>query len=168
MEEDEQTDPPTGSMQDLIEFLKMGRLQALHQLTLGFLSHISWQDCIHFLQNIPPYVRKLSLKRLNLVEPRPPIHMLEERLVAELVKFEEVNFDTPGFLSDRDIVNATLRQLAAVGSSGEDSKLKVLSLPGFHPYFSQALAEARKVLTVNINIGDPIIWMTPRTNCQSL
>ena len=152
----EEDEPPTGSMQDLKEFLKMGRLNALQQLTLDFLSHVSWQDCIHLLETIPPSVRKLSLKRLNLVEPLPSIHVLAERLVAKLVKFEEVNFGirSHGFLDVPGIVNAILRRLAAVGTSREDSKLKVLSLPSCWRCKTlvsvKALAEARKILTVNI------------------
>ena len=73
--------------------------------------------------------------------------------MAKLLKFEEVDFGHFGFLQDWASVNATLRRLTASISSGEDSKLKILSLP-VRPRISEGrvsetLAEARKVLTVN-------------------
>ena len=68
--------------------------------------------------------------------------------MAKLVKFEEVDFGTFGFLRDASNANAVLRGVAA--SSGEGSKLRVLSIPGYLPYLSESLAEARKKLTVKI------------------
>ena len=68
--------------------------------------------------------------------------------MAKLVKFEEVDFGTFGFLRDASNANAVLRGVAA--SSGEGSKLRVLSIPGHLPYLSESLAEARKKLTVKI------------------
>ena len=54
-------------LDDLPELLNMRRLQPLQQLTLYFKMSVSWQDCIHFLQIIPPSVRKLSLEGLDFV-----------------------------------------------------------------------------------------------------
>ena len=78
--------------------------------------------------------------------------------MAKLVKFEEVDFGSFGFLRDASNANAVLRGVAA--SSGEGSKLRVLSMPGHLPYLSESLAhlpylseslaEARKKLTVKI------------------
>ena len=136
----------------------MGRLQALEQLTLNLSAslHVSWQDCIQLLQSIPLSVRKLSLGFLWLAKPLPPIEVLAEELVAKLEDFVEVDFRFRGFLhdNDRDITHAMSRRFAAVGSSGEGLKLKVLAegLDSiFEPYsFANALPEERKVLTVNI------------------
>ena len=155
----------------------MRRLQTLKQLTLdlwktrliSWQTRISWQDFIHLLQLLPPSVKKLSLERLDLLNHKPPTHVLAEELVAQLVKFEEVEFDSFGFvsgppvdstaiLSGRDHSTAILRRLTAVISSGEDSKLKVLSLPCFDLTESriscETLVEARKVLTVKIFDSD--------------
>ena len=150
---------PTRRMQTLLRVLNLRRLQALQQLTLDFISlPISWHDCIHLLQNIPTSVRKLSLESLYLGKPSLPIHELAEELVAKLVNFEEVDFGFYGFLRDMSNANAILREVTAVASSGENSKLKVFSMPGqfqfsvfgHEPNISHALAEARKVLTVNL------------------
>ena len=150
-EESVQMDQP-GTMQDLLEVLIMRRLQALDQLSLSFMSDVSWQDCTNFLQLIPPSVRKLALKNLDFLESTtPPIQVLAAELVAKLVKFEEVDFGIHGFLRDRNIGHAMLRAVTAVDSSREDSKLKVLTMPGFEHQFSvDALAEARKIITVNL------------------
>ena len=75
---------------------------------------------------------------------------MAEELVAELVKFEEVDFGTFGFLRDASNANALLRGVTAVASSGEGSKLRVLSMPGHFPYLSESLAKAREKLTVKI------------------
>ena len=79
-----------------------------------------------------------------------------EQLVAKLVEFEQVDLGDDGFLRDTDIANAFLRGVTAMTSSGEDSKLRVLSMPGFESStgfdsrISEAVAEARKSLTVNL------------------
>ena len=151
----------------------MRRLQTLKQLTLdlrhpriSWQTRISWQHFIHLLQLLPPSVKKLSLERLDLVNHLPPTHVLAEELVAQLVKFEEVHFDSFGCGCGRgcgcgcgwDDSTAILRRLTAVISSGEDSKLKVLSLPCFDLTESriscETLVEARKVLTVKIFDSD--------------
>ena len=138
----------------------MRRLQTLKQLTLDFISaaQISWQDFIHLLQLLPPSVQKLSLERLDLLNHKPPTHVLAEELVAQLVKFEEVDFGRFGwsFLRGWDVSTAILSRLTAVISSGEDSKLKVLLLPICLTTLAipdETLAEARKELTVKI--GNP-------------
>ena len=82
--------------------------------------------------------------------------VLAEELVANLVKFEEVSFGRNGFLKGPGIARALLKALSTVG---EDSKLRILSIPGFendedHP---DALAEARKMLTVDMLGLD--IWL---------
>ena len=151
----------------------MRRLQTLKQLTLdlrhpriSWQTRISWQDFIHLLQLLPPSVKKLSLERLDLLNHKPPTHVLAEELVAQLVKFEEVDFDSFGCGCGRgcgcgcgwDDSTAILRRLTAVISSGEDSNLKVLSLPCFDILESrisyETLVEARKVLTVKIFDSD--------------
>ena len=163
------TDGPTGWTQDLQRVLSMKRLQALQQLNLDFsftVQDVVWRDCIRFLQIITrnsPTVRKLSLESLHLADPLPPSKVLAEQLVAKLVNFEQVDFGTDGFLrdhhwdaGDNSVANALLRRLApaamaAVLSSGEGSKLWVLSMPAYPRVIKEALAEARKFLTVNIN-----------------
>ena len=101
-----------------------------------------------------PTVRKLSLKRFCVEKSTlPPIEILAEELVSKLVKFEEVYFGICSFLvrNDVGIADAILRRLTAVISSGEESKLKVFSMPGFERDISvSVLREARKILTVNI------------------
>ena len=80
--------------------------------------------------------------------------------MAKLVNFEQVDFGTDGFLRDHhwdvdgnsSVANALLRRMADVASSGEGSKLRVLSMPGYPWVIKEALAEARKSLTVNINL----------------
>ena len=137
-------------MQVLQGVLNMRRLQTLEQLTLDFQQiYISWQDLIHFLQVIPPSVRKLYLECLSLMGPLPPIRVLAEELVAKLVQFEEVHLD---FNNDMvPTLDAILRAVATVGSSGKASKLKILSIPGCCSILlADALTEARKVLTVNL------------------
>ena len=133
----------------------MRRLQALEHLALIFMtSDVYWQDCIHFIQVIPPSVRKLYLEILGVQYPHPPIHVMAEELVAELVRFEEVDFGSfvGCLLYKRKIMNATLRRLTALISSGEETKLKVLVMPAWvsaSARLSETLAQARKVLTVN-------------------
>ena len=157
------TDGPTGWTQDLQRVLRMKRLQALQQLNLDFsftVQDVPLRDCIRFLQIIirnSPTVRKLSLESLYLADPLPPSKVLAEKLVTKLVNFEQVDFG--GFLrdhhwdaGDNSVANALLRRLAAVLSSGEGSKLWVLSMPAFLRVIKEALAEARKFLTVNINM----------------
>ena len=154
------TGPVLWTQDLMLELLNIRRLQTLKQLNLDFFQQISWQDYIHLLQIIienSPSIRKLSLEPKNLAvfEPRPPIDQLVEELVAKLVEFEEVDFGDDGFLRDTDIANAFLRGVTAMTSSGEDSKLRVLSMPGFksstvYPHISEAVAEARKSLTVNL------------------
>ena len=157
------TDGPTGWTKDLQRVLSMKRLQALQQLNLDFsftVQDVPLRDCIRFLQIIirnSPTVRKLSLESLHLADPLPPSQVLAEKLVTKLVNFEQVDFGTDGFLRDlwtwdNSVANALLRRLAAVLSSGEGSKLWVLSMPAFLRVIKEALAEARKFLTVNINM----------------
>ena len=143
-------------LQVLQGVLNMRRLRTLQQLSVdfsnSFWTHLSWEDVIHFLQILPPTIQKLSLEGLDPVS-RPPIHMLAEELVAKLVKFEEVYFDCYSLLENWDISRAILRRLTAVISSGEDSKLKVLSFPGLlyqDESFIETLQEARKVLPFKI------------------
>ena len=136
--------------------LNMRRLQTLEHLTLYFMwpqTGVPWQDCIHLIQVIPPSVRKLSLEMFDVLKPLPPIHVMAEELVAELVRFEEVDFRS-FLLYSRKMTDATLRRLTAVISSGEETKLKVLVMPAWmsssrSSWISETLAEARKVLTVN-------------------
>ena len=95
-------------------------------------------------------MRKLTWREGSItVTPNPtPVDELAQQLVAKLVKFEEVDFGTFGFLRDASNANAVLRGVAA--SSGEGSKLRVLSMPGHFPYLSESLAKAREKLTVKI------------------
>ena len=143
--EEEQMDnreqnPPIGRTNDLLKVLNvMGRLQAIEQFTLLNLadwldSGISWQEFMHFLQTIPPSVRKLSL--LNFwptpPEPIPPFNLLAEELMANLTK--EVDFGTDGFLQalEEPVLGRIANEiLKAVSTVGEESKLRVLSIPGF-------------------------------------
>ena len=53
----------------------------------------------------------------------PPLNLLAEELMANLVKFEEVDFGTEGFLRG-GLANEVLK---AVSTVGEDSKLRVNS-----------------------------------------
>ena len=168
MDNREETGPmdlPIGRTNDLLKVLNMGRLQALEQFTLVVEvgdsdlmdSGISWQEFIHFLQITPPSVQKLYLLNFSPTppEPMPPLNLLAEELMANLVKFEEVDFGTEGFLRG-GLANEVLK---AVSTVGEDSKLRVLSIPGFERGVDtrDALAEARKILTVNmVNKG---IWI---------
>jgi len=141
--------------------LNMGRLQPLlnlnPQLTLDFgQTKIYFSDILHFLQVLPPSVKKLSLEGEGLsLNWKLLMEMLEGRvdaLVEELLKLEEVDFSKFSFFRNWAYSRAVLRRLTAVISSGEDVKLKVLSLPGFGPDFSdEALVKARGVgLQVNI------------------
>ena len=153
--------PTIGRTNDLLKVLNMGRLQALEQFTLVVEvgdsdlmdSGISWQEFIHFLQITPPSVQKLYLLNFSPTppEPMPPLNLLAEELMANLVKFEEVDFGTEGFLRG-GLANEVLK---AVSTVGEDSKLRVLSIPGFERDADtrDALAEARKILTVNLTDG---------------
>ena len=161
-------DGPIGWTQDLKEVLNMKRLQTLQQLTLdfsltGLFINVMWKDCICFLQIISknsPTVRKLCLETLHLAEPLPSPNVLAKKLVAKLVKFEEIDFGTEGFLfedycdtmSRSSITNAILRRLLAVAKSGGDFKLQVLSMPGRPQNISKTLAEARKFLTINLSL----------------
>ena len=141
-------------MEVLQRVLNMRRLHTLEHLTLYFMwpqTGVPWQDCIPLIQVIPPSVRKLSLKMPKFLEPVPPIHVMAEELVAELVRFEEVDFRS-FLLYSRKMTDATLRRLTAVISSGEETKLKVLVMPAWvsaSARLSETLAQARKVLTVN-------------------
>ena len=163
--EEEQMDnreqnPPIGRTNDLLKVLNMGRLQAIEQFTLLNLadwldSGISWQEFMHFLQTIPPSVRKLSL--LNFwptpPEPIPPFNLLAEELMANLTK--EVDFGTDGFLQalEEPVLGRIANEiLKAVSTVGEESKLRVLSIPGFESDadLRDSLAAARKILTVNM------------------
>ena len=153
--------PTIGRTNDLLKVLNMGRLQAIEQFTLVVEvgdsdlmdSGISWQEFMHFLQITPPSVQKLSLLNFSPTppEPMPPLNLLAEELMANLVKFEEVDFGTEGFLRG-GLANEVLK---AVSTVGEDSKLRVLSIPGFERDADtrDALAEARKILTVNLTDG---------------
>ena len=163
MDNREQMDPmdlPTiGRTNDLLKVLNMGRLQALEQFTLVVEvgdsdlmdSGISWQEFVHFLQITPPSVQKLSLLNFSPTppEPMPPLNLLAEELMANLVKFEEVDFGTEGFLRGLRVANEILK---AVSTVREDSKLRVLSIPGFESDadLRDSLAAARKILTVNM------------------
>ena len=155
--------PPT-----LQELLSIGRLQTLKQLTLDIEPRVLWVDFIDLFQIVietSPSVRKLSVEPKELVEleDHPPIDELAEQLVGVLVKFEEVDFGKDGFLYHRrnaTVATAILRRITEVASSEEDSKLRVLSMPGFEPspspfprpgtVLGASLAEARKLLTVNL------------------
>ena len=152
--------PPT-----LQELLSIGRLQTLKQLTLDIEPRVLWVDFIDLFQIVietSPSVRKLSVEPKELVEleDHPPIDELAEQLVGVLVKFEEVDFGKDGFLYHRrnaTVATAILRRITEVASSEEESKLRVLSMGGFEPSsgstleasLAEALAEARKILTVN-------------------
>ena len=69
--------------------------------------------------------------------------------MAKLVKFEEVDFGTFGFLRDASNANAVLRGVAA--SSGEGSKLKILTLHGCKKKLGTDLTKAReRGLTVKV------------------
>ena len=145
------TSRPARSVQVLQRVLNMRRLQTLEHLTLNFMwsqTEVPWQDCIHLIQVIPPSVRKLSLEMFDFLDPLPPIHVMAEELVAELVRFEEVDLRS-FLLYSRKMTDATLRRLTAVISSGEETKLKVLVMPAWTLHSAETLAEARKVLTVN-------------------
>ena len=150
----------------------MPRLQSLQQLTLSFyfMGEIFWQDCMDFLQlvsDFAPSVKKLSWQEGPItVTPNPtPVDKLAQQLVAKLVKFEEVHFSSP-FYEDYphyffpherpprfgNGINAAIhRALAAASYDGEDSRLKVLTLCNSEPSHSEALVEARKKLTVNLD-----------------
>ena len=158
--------PPT-----LQELLSIGRLKTLKQLTLDIEPRVLWVDFIDLFQIVietSPSVRKLSVEPVEL-EDHPPIDELAEQLVGVLVKFEEVDFGKDGFLYHRrnaTVATAILRRITEVASSEEDSKLRVLSMGGFEPSsgsraslaeaLDEALAEARKILTVNF------LGITPR------
>jgi len=138
--------------------LNMGRLQRLQQLTMDFgQTKIYGSDILHFLQVLPPTVKKLSLEgevilSWTLLMEGRALPRRAEALVEELLKLEEVDFSKFSFFRNWAYSRAVLRRLTAVISSGEDVKLKVLSLPGFGPDFSdEALVKARGVgLQVNI------------------
>ena len=166
------TGPVLWTQDLMLQLLSISRLQTLKQLTLDFFQYISWQDYKHLLQIIienSPSVLKLSLEPTHLghFEPRPHIDHLSEELVAKVVKFEEVDFGKDGFFYHRrnaTVATAILRRITKVASSEEESKLRVLSMGGFEPSsrstleasLAEALAEARKILTVNF------LGITPR------
>ena len=155
---------PVGTVKELKDGLNMARLQTLEQITLDFSpSRVHWSDFMAFLAIIPPTVRKLSLLMLGPIlppEPRPPFQVFAELLAEELIKFEEVNFGRDGFLlyrhRDRDLglfykSDAVFRALSAISASGRGSKLRILSIPSHSVRVkSHALAEAEKILTVNL------------------
>ena len=102
-----------------------------------------------FLHIIPPTVQKLSLPKLWPIEthPMPPFPVMAKQLVEKLDKFEEVNFGRTGILRGPGMAEAVLRAVSA----GRDSKLRILSMPGFDDDFDpDLLVEARKTLTVNM------------------
>jgi len=139
--------------------LNMGRLQP--NLTLDFgQTKIDFLDLFHFLQVLPPSpsVKKLSLEGSSFHHWWPSRDEGAEALVEELLKVEEVDFSKFSFFRNWAHSRAVLRRLTAVISSGEDVKLKVLSLPGFGPTFSDVdvdVVEARGVgLTVNFLVDD--------------
>ena len=70
------------------------------------------------------------------------------QLAEKLVKFEEVDFADDGFLRHTEVQDAVLRALSIAG----DSKLKVLTVPGFEKEseLREARYEARKKLTINL------------------
>jgi len=133
--------------------LNMGRLQRLQQLTMDFgQTKIYFSDIFHFFEVLPASVEKLSLEGGEALSLSWTFLMDERALVEELLKLEEVDFSKFSFFRNWAYSRAVLRRLTAVISSGEDVKLKVLSLPGFGPDFSdEALVKARGVgLQVNI------------------
>ena len=147
-----------GWTEELVKVLTMPRLRSLEHLTLDFffMSQIFWQECLYFLQvvsDFAPSVKRVSWRERGItVTSNPtPVDELAQQLVAKLAKFEEVHFSSP-FYEDNFgnlMIPAILRALAAA-SSGEDSKLKVLTLDGEDSDYSAELGEARKKLSVNI------------------
>ena len=100
-----------------------------------------------FLHIIPPTVKKLSLPKLWPIDPIPPFPIMAKQLVEKLDKFEEVDFGRTGILRGPGMAKAVLRAVSA----GRDSKLRILSMPGFDDDFDpDLLVEARKTLTVNM------------------
>ena len=142
---------PVGWTKELKEVLNTGRLKTLNHLTLDFIKEdsCSWEDFMFFLHIIPPTVQKLSLPKLWPIEthPMPPFPVMAKQLVEKLDKFEEVDFGSNGFLLELGMAHAVLRTVSA----GRDSKLRILSMPGFAQRLCpDVLAEARKTLTVNL------------------
>ena len=137
--------------EEVLEILKIPRLQALQALRLDFPRKILWQDLLIFLDMIPLSVKKVSLISLWPTpppKPRPSLEVLAMQLVEKLAKFEEVDFADDGFLRHTDVQEAVLRAVLIAG----DSKLKVLTVPGFEKEadLSEARYEARKKLTINL------------------
>ena len=137
--------------EEVLEILKIPRLQALQALRLDFPRKILWQDLLIFLDMIPLSVKKLSLLSLCPTpppKPRPSLEVLAMQLAEKLVKFEEVDFADDGFLRHTDVQEAVLRAVSIAG----DSKLKVLTVPGFEKEseLREARYEARKKLTINL------------------
>ena len=142
---------PVGWTKELKEVLNTGRLKTLNHLTLDFMKEnsCSWEDFLFFLHIIPPTVQKLSLPNLwpLPIDPMPPFPVLAKQLVEKLDKFEEVDFGRTGILRGPGMAEAVLRAVSA----GRDSKLRILSMPGFDDDFDpDLLVEARKTLTVNM------------------
>ena len=142
---------PVGWTKELKEVLNTGRLKTLNHLTLDFMkdNSCSWEDFMFFLHIIPPTVQKLSLPNLwpLPIDPMPPFPVLAKQLVEKLDKFEEVDFGRTGILRGPGMAEAVLRAVSA----GRDSKLRILSMPGFAQRLCpDVLAEARKTLTVNL------------------
>ena len=76
------------------------------------------------------------------------MEVLAMQLVEKLAKFEEVDFADDGFLRRTEVQEAVLTALSIAG----DSKLKVLTVPGFEKDsdLREARYEARKKLTINL------------------
>lgn len=128
-----------GQEQELLRILQLKRLQSLEYLRLEF--RLSATHCPRFLQTVSdnqPAVRKLSLQMDSQSA------LAEEILVslaASLIKFEEVDLF---FFSEQvdplagEILSATL-----TATAGENSKLKMLTMPGNEKRHAEAIAEAR-------------------------
>ena len=109
-----------------------------------------WEDFLFFLHIIPPTVQKLSLPNLwpLPIDPMPLFPVLAKQLVEKLDKFEEVDFGRTGILRGLGMAEAVLRTVSAK----RDSKLRILSMPGYEDDFDpDLLVEARKTLTVNMS-----------------
>ena len=147
--------------EEVLEILKIPRLQALQALRLDFPRKILWQDLLVFLDMTPLSVKRLSLLSLWPTpppKPRPSLEVLAMQLVEKLAKFEEVDFADDGFLRLTEVQKAVLTELSIAG----DSKLKVLTVPGFEKDsdLREARYEARKKLTINLRLPKGAqIWL---------
>ena len=125
--------------QELLGILQLRRLQSLERLRLE--CRLPAKNCPPFLQTIidnHPAVRKLSLQMSQ--QGTLPEEILVN-LASALVKFEEVDVF---FFSDGveplagEILSATL-----TATAGENSKLKMLTMPGNEKKHADAITQAR-------------------------